>query len=52
MDRTQIQVRDNTFVRSVYNWMAVGLALTGGVAYFVANTPALLSLVMRLFFLF
>jgi FtsH-binding integral membrane protein len=52
MDRTQVQVRVNTFVRSVYNWMAIGLALTGGVAYFVANTPALFQIVMRLFFLF
>jgi FtsH-binding integral membrane protein len=52
MDRTQVQIRVNTFVRSVYNWMTIGLALTGGVAYFVANTPALFQIVMRLFFLF
>jgi hypothetical protein len=31
--------------------MAAGLALTGGVAYFVANTPALFQIVMRMFFL-
>ncbi len=35
----------NNFVRSVYNWMAIGLALTGGVAYYVAHSPALLSLI-------
>jgi len=39
LQRTQVQVRVNSFVRSVYNWMAMGLALTGLVAYYVANTP-------------
>jgi hypothetical protein len=39
LQRTQVQVRVNSFVRSVYNWMAIGLALTGSVAYGVANTP-------------
>jgi FtsH-binding integral membrane protein len=29
MERTQAQVQVNAFVRSVYNWMAIGLALTG-----------------------
>ena len=28
----------------VYNYMVTGLALTGVIAYFVASTPALLSL--------
>ena len=27
--QTQVQVRVNDFIRSVYNWMAIGLALTG-----------------------
>ncbi len=31
-------VRVNTFLRSVYNWMAIGLALTGFTAYFVAHS--------------
>ena len=39
LQRTQVQVRVNSFVRSVYNWMAIGLTLTGLVAYYVANTP-------------
>jgi len=34
----------NEFVRSVYNWMAVGLALTGVVAFYVSNSPSLLRL--------
>ena len=52
MERSRTQIRVNTFVRSVYNWMAIGLALTGGVAYFVANTPALFNIVMNLFIVF
>lgn len=30
----------NQYMRSVYNWMAVGLGCTALVAYFVATTPA------------
>ena len=42
MSQTQVQARVNEFVRGVYNWMALGLALTGVVAYFVThNEPAL-----------
>jgi len=42
MSQTQVQARVNAFVRGVYNWMALGLALTGVVAYFVTNNePAL-----------
>jgi FtsH-binding integral membrane protein len=42
---TQAQVRVNGFVRSVYNWMAVGLGLTGLVALYVASSPALIRVV-------
>ncbi len=52
MDQTQVQARVSTFVRSVYNWMAIGLALTGLVAYYVAQSPALFSVAVRGFFLF
>jgi FtsH-binding integral membrane protein len=45
--QTQVQVRVNTFVRSVYNWMAIGLALTGFIAYFVANNETFLSLLFQ-----
>ena len=41
LTKTQAQVQVNTFIRSVYNWMAMGLALTGFVAYYVANTPSI-----------
>ena len=43
--QTQVQVRVNAFIRSVYNWMAIGLALTGFVAFYVYNTPALRDLI-------
>lgn len=39
LQKTQVQVRVNSFVRSVYNWMAAGLGITGLVAYSVANMP-------------
>ena len=34
------------FLYSTYRWMALGLALTGVTAWFVANTPAAASLVL------
>ncbi len=43
LQSTQVQVRVNAFVRSVYNWMAAGLALTGLIAYYVSNSPTLLQ---------
>jgi FtsH-binding integral membrane protein len=35
----------NEYVRSVYNWMALGLALTGVVAWYTANSASLLPLI-------
>ncbi|MBN2705086.1 MAG: Bax inhibitor-1/YccA family protein [Deltaproteobacteria bacterium] len=35
----------NEFIYGVYNWMAIGLALTGFVAFFVANNQAMQSLI-------
>ena len=37
LQATQVQVRVNAFIRSVYNWMAIGLALTGFLAYTTAQ---------------
>jgi len=42
---TQAQVLVNGFIQSVYNWMAVGLALTGGVAFYVASSPSIMNLI-------
>ena len=38
---TQVQVRVDAFIKSVYNWMAVGLALTGLVALYVSSSLTL-----------
>ena len=43
--QAQTQVVVNSFVRSVYNWMAIGLGLTGFVAYYVSNSPSLLNII-------
>lgn len=40
MEQTRTEVLVNEFVRSVYNWMAVGLGLTGIVAWYVSSSPA------------
>lgn len=42
---TRVQVQVNSFIQSVYNWMAIGLALTGGVAFYVAHSPSLVRLI-------
>jgi FtsH-binding integral membrane protein len=52
MDQSQVQVRVNSFVRSVYNWMAIGLGLTAAIAYFVASDPALFAIAQKGFILF
>lgn len=44
MKQTQVETRVNEFVRSVYNWMAIGLALTGFTAYYAAHSEFLLNL--------
>lgn len=41
--RTEVLVND--FVRSVYNWMFIGLALTGLVALYVSNNPTIVNFV-------
>ncbi len=43
--QTETQAMVNSFVRSVYNWMAIGLSITGFVAYFVSNSPTLMQLI-------
>lgn len=45
LKRSQVQVQVNEFVRSVYNWMAIGLALTGFVAFYVSNSDTMLRLI-------
>lgn len=45
LKRTQTQIRVNEFIRSVYNWMAIGLGLTGFVAFFVSNSETMMRLI-------
>lgn len=45
LQRTQVQVRVNSFVRSVYNWMAIGLGLTGLTAFYVAGSQEILRFI-------
>ena len=43
--RTEAQIQVNTFIRSVYNWMAIGLGLTGFTALYVSNSETLLKMI-------
>jgi FtsH-binding integral membrane protein len=43
--RPGAEVLVNEYVRSVYNWMCIGLALTGFVAFYVSTNETLLRLV-------
>lgn len=43
--QSQTQVRVNEFIRSVYNWMAIGLALTGATAFYVGHNESLINLI-------
>ena len=45
LKRTKAQIRVNEFIRNVYNWMAIGLGLTGFVAYFVSNREVMMRLI-------
>jgi len=45
MEKTQTQVIVNEFIRSVYNWMAIGLGLTGFIAFYVSNSPSMIKLI-------
>ncbi|MDM8536673.1 Bax inhibitor-1/YccA family protein [Desulfobacterales bacterium HSG17] len=45
IDQAQTQIQVNSFIRSVYNWMSIGLAITGLVAFFVSNNATLQSLI-------
>ncbi len=48
----QSEVMVNSFIRSVYNWMGLGLALTGLVAYFTAHSQTMVQLIFGNSFLF
>lgn len=50
--RPRAEVLVNDFVRSVYNWMAIGLGLTGLVALFVSSSETMLRLIFGNPFIF
>ncbi len=43
--QAQTQAQVNQFIRSVYNWMAAGLAITGVVALYVASSETLRQMI-------
>ncbi len=43
--QSSVLVKTNSFIRSVYNWMAIGLALTGFTSYYVANNETAMQLI-------
>jgi uncharacterized protein len=43
--KTRAEVLVSDYVRSVYNWMGIGLAFTGFVAYYVSTSESLIRLV-------
>ncbi len=45
IQKTEANVRVNEFIRSVYNWMAIGLSLTGFLAFYVSNSEPLQRLI-------
>lgn len=45
LEQTRTQVAVNGFIRSVYNWMGIGLALTAVTAMLVANNTTVLQLI-------
>jgi len=43
--RQRTEVLVNEFVRSVYNWMCIGLALTGFIAFYVSGSESMRQLI-------
>ena len=45
LSQSKTIIKTNSFIRSVYNWMAIALALTGFTAYYVSHNETMLQLV-------
>jgi len=45
INSTKVQSITNEFIRSVYNWMGIGLALTGLIAYYVSTDVSIQNLI-------
>ena len=50
--RSKSEVLVNNFVRSVYNWMCIGLALTGFIAFYVSHNGTIMRMVFGNNFIF
>jgi FtsH-binding integral membrane protein len=46
IQKSMVQIKVNEFIRSVYNWMALGLGLTGLIAFYISNNQALTHLIL------
>ena len=46
LSRERTGVFVNNYIRSVYNWMAIGLAITGFLAYYVSGNESIKNLVL------
>jgi len=44
--KDRVEVRVNDFVRSVYNWMCIGLAITGFIAYYISGNESILKMIV------
>lgn len=45
LSQNAVLAKTNTFLRSVYNWMAIGLGLTALTAYFVSTDPTMQQII-------
>ncbi|WP_457552137.1 Bax inhibitor-1/YccA family protein [Desulfobacula sp.] len=43
--QNKVLVKTNSFIRSVYNWMAIALSLTGFTAYFVSHNETMARII-------
>jgi FtsH-binding integral membrane protein len=46
ISRDRAEVRVNDFVKSVYNWMCIGLGLTGFIAYYISTNDAISTMII------
>ena len=49
--QTQAQVQVNSFIRSVYNWMSIGLGITGIISYYIISNQQLMFFLRKNFML-
>ena len=44
---SQTEMENRTFIRHVYNWMSAGLAVTGGISWYMASNEAMIRNLVR-----